>query len=123
MDRLWTIKLFYQNIFIIDQLGYFLNEATAWADKSTKVILVANKCDLTEKRIVSFETGKLFASANNLDYFEVSCKSLEQTEFVFVSLVSSILAGRNEQSKDMPLKQSGLFQTASRSSFSCCYLL
>ena len=96
---------------------------TNLADKSVKVILVANKCDLFKERKVLFETGKLFVSANGLDYFEVSCKSLEQTEFVFVSLVSSILANRNEQSEDVPLQQSGLFRTASRSSFSGCYLL
>ena len=119
----YAILVYYRDLIILDKLGYFIDQVTTEADKSAKVILVANKCDLVEEKKVWFETGKLFANANGLDYFETSCKSLEQIEFVFVSLVSSILADRNKETENSPLKQSSLLQTASRSSFSgCCFL-
>ena len=94
-----------------------------WADKDSKVILIANKCDLIEERKVSSETGKTFADVNNLLYFEVSCKSPEQIELVFVSLVSLILTDPNEQTKLVVMNER-IFKTFSNSiCCSGCYLL
>ena len=61
---------------------------------NAKIILVGNKCDLIEDRVITYETAKEFANWNNLPYFEVSCKASEQVEYVFVSLASMILSER-----------------------------
>ncbi|CAD5118783.1 DgyrCDS7462 [Dimorphilus gyrociliatus] len=49
-------------------------------------VLVANKVDLTERRIISTKEGEEFANNNKLDYFEVSAKSMENVEQPFIHL-------------------------------------
>lgn len=46
-------------------------------------LLVANKCDLTERRCVTKEMGKAFAEANGLAYFETSAAAGEDYEIPF----------------------------------------
>ena len=60
-------------------------------EDDTKIILVGNKCDLIEERKVSYESAKEFADSHSITYYEVSSKSPEQVEYVFVSLASMIL--------------------------------
>ena len=74
--------------------------------------------------MVSFETGKNMADVNGLLYFEVSCKFPKQIEFLFVSLVSLILADKNKLTEMIPKEQRILSNTATNSgSTSGCYLL
>ena len=124
MTEKWCFSvLFDRFLIIVDNIGFYINQVRRWADKDSKVILIANKCDLIEERKVSSETGKTFADVNNLLYFEVSCKSLEQIELVFVSLVSLILTDPNEQTKLVVMNER-IFKTFSNSNCcSGCYLL
>ncbi|KAI6658443.1 Small GTP binding protein rab1a [Oopsacas minuta] len=86
-----------------DKLEDYPFEPCNFTHKETRLILVANKCDLIEERKISYETGKEFADAHNLLYFEVSCKSHEQVEYAIVSLASLIV--ENEKRNEYILKQ------------------
>ena len=109
---------------ILDEIRLYIDRQRRWANIDTKVILVANKCDLIEERIVSYETGKSMADMNDLLYFEVSCKFPKQIEFAFISLVSLILADKNKQTYLIPTEQRIFSKTASKSNFTsrCCLL-
>ena len=41
-------------------------------------VLVANKIDLDQRRVVSPKSGREFAESNGLEYFECSAVSMQQ---------------------------------------------
>lgn len=49
--------LFVQESF--DNLHRWFDEIEAYADKNVKKMLVGNKCDLTDKRVIDFNTAKV----------------------------------------------------------------
>lgn len=49
-------------------------------------ILLANKTDLHDRRVVSPKMGEDFAAQNGLDYFECSAKDMENVDQVFLHL-------------------------------------
>ena len=42
--------------------------------ENTNIVIVGNKIDLEDKRVITFEEGKKFAEANNFEIYEVSAK-------------------------------------------------
>ena len=93
-----------------ESVSVWLQNIQKNAPEETKLILVANKCDLEEKRVVTFEKGeevnewteeigcKFFyflwkfklAKANSIDFFEVSAKEDINISEAFMSLAKSI---------------------------------
>ena len=53
-------------------------------------ILVANKIDLTEERVVSREEGKEMAQLMNIPYIETTAKDDQKVEDVFMELLEKI---------------------------------
>ncbi len=41
---------------------------------NAQVILVGNKCDMEDERVISFERGKQLADSLGLEFFETSAK-------------------------------------------------
>lgn len=54
-------------------------------------ILVGNKCDLYNKRTVTKQEAEMFASNENMQYYETSAKSSQNVEAVFNSLSSNLM--------------------------------
>lgn len=89
------VQHYYRNvhavIFVYDvtKLSSFENLPT-WVDEcdrhslSSNVprVLVANKCDITDRRVVSTNMGQKFAEHNDMPFFETSAKSSEVGESV-----------------------------------------
>lgn len=64
------IKLFWHdfiNIFRVTQIKTY-----SWDD--AQVILVGNKCDMEDERVISFERGKQLAEQLGVEFFETSAK-------------------------------------------------
>ena len=59
------------------------------------ILLVGNKCDLEEERVVSKEEGEQKAKEYNLDFFETSCKEGININEVFEKLTEDILKKKN----------------------------
>lgn len=55
-------------------------------------ILIANKCDLEDKRVVTKEEGEELAVNNGMGYFETSAKSNMNVDECFAKLVASIVS-------------------------------
>lgn len=54
------------------------------------MILVGNKCDMEDERVVSFERGKQLADQLGLEFFETSAKENINVKAVFERLVDII---------------------------------
>lgn len=50
------------------------------------IILVGTKCDLEEKRVVTYERGKEFSEKYNIPFFEISSESGECVELLFKTI-------------------------------------
>lgn len=68
-----------------------------------EILLVGNKCDLIDERVVSFEEGHRMAEEFNLTFIEISARDFSKVEKVFQKMSESILA-KVEDGK-IPLNQ------------------
>ncbi|KAJ6806088.1 ras-related protein RIC1-like [Iris pallida] len=68
----------------------WLNEIDRYASDNVNKILVGNKCDLTDKRVVSYETGKAFADEIGIPFLETSTKSIANVEQSFMMMAAEI---------------------------------
>ena len=68
-----VLKIYFKNSF--EQLNFWINLVKE-VNKDKKIIfgIAANKSDLFESQIVSFEEGKKFADENDCLFFETSAK-------------------------------------------------
>ncbi|KFD54284.1 hypothetical protein M514_04826, partial [Trichuris suis] len=57
---------------------------------NAQVVLVGNKCDMEDERVVSFERGKQLADQLGLEFFEASAKENVHVKAVFERLVDII---------------------------------
>jgi Ras-related protein Rab-8A len=76
---------------------YWMNSIQENADNGVDVILVGNKIDLTNDRVVSLEEGKALADKFSVFHIETSAKSGENVENAFLAILKSIFA--KEKSK------------------------
>jgi Ras-related protein Rab-1A len=67
-------------IFDVTNEDSFLN-VTTWhneilrnTSKVPKIMIIGNKCDLTDQRVITFENGKELSRSLSADYSEVSSK-------------------------------------------------
>jgi len=62
-----------------------------YSDEHIPVLLVGNKCDLVDSRIVDQEVAKDFAQKNGLPYLESSAKSGVGVDDAFIALSKEII--------------------------------
>lgn len=80
-------------------INSWLIEVEKNASKNVYKILVGNKCDLEEKRKVSFEQGKEFADTHGMKFFETSAKNAHNVEDAFVTMTREIIKINVEKEK------------------------
>ncbi|EAY11553.1 Ras family protein [Trichomonas vaginalis G3] len=80
-----------------DQLPRWLRDARVEADPHCTVILVGNKCDLKDQRVVSEQEAKEFAAKNELTYIETSAANNDNIQETFLEagrdLLKKVAAG------------------------------
>ncbi|XP_059177916.1 intraflagellar transport protein 27 homolog [Physella acuta] len=72
------------------------NNCTKWLEKvrsqnpNKKIpgVLIANKTDLDQRRVISPKVGKEFALSNKLEYFECSAKEMQNVDTPFFYLAN-----------------------------------
>ncbi|XP_057857895.1 ras-related protein RABD2a isoform X2 [Cryptomeria japonica] len=111
-----------------DHVKHWLSEIERYTNDNVNMILVGNKCDLTEKRAVDQQTAKDFASEIGIPFLETSAKDATNVEQAFLTMareikkrVGSQSATKNSQKstvqiKGEPLQQKSLQQQTSN----CC---
>jgi len=77
-----------QNSF--EQAEYWIGQITQFNAGNSVNILVGNKTDLEDMRVVDYNTAKAFAEKSEMKYYEVSCKNGENVNSTFKELVRDI---------------------------------
>ena len=74
-----------------ENLNSWLIEIEKNANKNVFKILIGNKCDLEDKRKVTFQEGKDFADSNGMKFLETSAKTATKVEEAFEQLTNEII--------------------------------
>ena len=88
-----------------DDINFWLNEIKEKANKNTVLLLVGNKCDLEDKRKVSFQEGKDFAESNGMKFMETSAKTASKVQEAFELLTNEIIKANLNKEKGLEKKE------------------
>lgn len=93
-----------------DNIAKWLRNIDEHASEGVERLILANKCDLEDKRMVSKERGETIARDQNVRFYETSAKENVSVEEAFMKLTEDILkkheAGAvNEATKGVILPQ------------------
>lgn len=72
----------------------WLNEVNRYASEGTCKLLVGNKSDISENRVVSYESAKAFADSLAIPFLETSAKNAQNVEEAFLTMASELITIR-----------------------------
>jgi Ras-related protein Rab-1A len=93
---------------ITDQVSFnnvkqWLQEIDRYACENVNKLLVGNKCDLTNKRVVDQATAKEYADSLGIPFLETSAKNSTNVEQAFITMATEI---KNRMAASQPTPQS-----------------
>ena len=77
----------------------WIRQVDTHAAPNVKKILLGNKCDLTDQKVISSDKGAEIAKANNMQFFETSAKSGVGITEAFESISREIIKGLEQNKK------------------------
>ncbi|XP_012138893.1 RAS oncogene family member Rab3 isoform X1 [Megachile rotundata] len=80
----------------------WVTQIKTYSCDNAQVILVGNKCDMDEERVISFERGKQLADQLGVQFFETSAKENINIKTVFEQLVDIICDKMSESLDNDP---------------------
>ena len=83
-----------------DHVAKWLDDISSLAADDVEVVIVGNKSDLEDKRIVSTNAGETLASENNVRFLETSAKEDTNVTQAFMLLAETVLSKRPRQDKE-----------------------
>jgi Ras-related protein Rab-1A len=101
----------------------WLNEIDRYANESVNKLLVGNKSDLTEKRVVEYNTAKAFADEIGIPYIETSAKNANNVEQAFMTMAAEIknrMAREPAMNKPANTIRPGEGKSIAANKSSCC---
>lgn len=81
-----------------DNVKQWLGEIERYACDNVNKLLVGNKCDLVNKRVVDFNTAKAFADSLGIPFIETSAKNAVNVEEAFKQMAADIKGRVSSQS-------------------------
>ena len=70
--------------------SYYKSKIRSKCKKNVKTILVGNKSDFEDRRVISNEEAEQFAFENNYFFVETSCSKNKNIAYAFITLIESI---------------------------------
>lgn len=83
-------------------IGQWIDDINLIAKKNVRLILVGNKQDMVNERVISTEVARRFADKNNLVYYETSAKTGHQVQEIFEKLSEEMV---NSFEADLAVKK------------------
>lgn len=80
-----------------DSVKMWLQEIDRYATSTVLKLLVGNKCDLKDKRVVDYDTAKEFAEANHMPFLETSALDSTNVEEAFLTMARQIKESMAQQ--------------------------
>jgi len=80
-----------------DNIAKWLRNIDEHANEDVERMILGNKCDMTDKRVISKERGEAIAREHSIRFLETSAKTNINVEQAFVQLAESILEKTNVQ--------------------------
>ena len=77
-------------------LNEWINHCRSVQNQNMDLILIGNKSDLNQNRVVSTEEAKKFASDNNIEYFETSAYNKDDIKNIFDNAISGLFKKIND---------------------------
>jgi len=68
----------------------WLQEIDRYACENVNKLLVGNKCDLTHKKVVDYQTAKEYADSLGIPFLETSAKNATNVEQAFMTMAAEI---------------------------------
>jgi len=68
----------------------WLQEIESYASENVDKLLVGNKCDLEEKKVINYEIGERFAKSKEMKFLETSAKNSTNVEQAFLAMATQI---------------------------------
>ena len=78
-----------------ENLNSWLIEIEKNSNKNVFKILIGNKCDLEERRKITYQEGKDFADSNGMKFIETSAKIGKKVQEAFEILTNDIIVNAN----------------------------
>ena len=107
-------------------LSNWLIEIEKNANKNVYKLLIGNKSDLEEKRKVTYQEGKDFATSNGMQFIETSAKTASKVQEAFELLTQEIIKASVTKDRGMEKKEksvhlsSGVSDLSTKQKGGCC---
>lgn len=92
-----------------ENIKQWLFEINKYAREEVNKILVGNKCDLKNKRVISKQAGKEYAEELGIEFIETSAKSSQNVDDAFFNMAKQI----KNRMKHVPISLNNNSQTIS----------
>ena len=89
-----------------ENLNSWLIEIEKNANKNVYKLLIGNKCDLEDKRKVTYQEGKDFAESNGMKFMETSAKTASKVQEAFELLTNEIIKASINKERGLEKKES-----------------
>ena len=109
-----------------DNVRQWLFEIDRYASENVCKLLVGNKSDLANKRLIEFDAAKGFADELNIPFLEASAKNATNVEQAFLTMAAQIKNKMQNQPTPQPRKAAvpvDTMQKVKSKDNSCCSLL
>lgn len=77
----------------------WLEEVNKYTNGQTRKLIIGNKKDMTDQRVVSYGQGKEFAEKLGLPFLETSAKDSDNVNAAFMQLAETLMKDFDKQSK------------------------